>query len=123
MTIAFWCVLAAGLLPYIAAFIAKSEKSFNNADPRGWLAAQQGYRRRANAAQMNGFEVFPLFAAAVLIAHWLHAPQPRLDALALGFIAARVAYLICYVANRPTLRSIAWLCGMVCVAGLFWISA
>ena len=122
MTTAFWCVLIAGLMPYVATSIAKSKRGFDNADPRSWLAGQEGYRARANAAQLNGFEAFPLFAAAVLIAQFLHAPQQRIDLLALAFIAARVAYLVCYVANQPTLRSLMWLCGLGCVMGLFWIS-
>jgi uncharacterized MAPEG superfamily protein len=124
MTTAFWCILAAGLLPYAATFVAKGgAKDFNNADPRGWLQRQEGFRHRANAAQLNSFEAFPLFAAAVLVAAFLRAPQARIDMLALGFIAARVAYLIFYLANISILRSLAWLAGMVCVVSIFLVAA
>ena len=41
--------------------------------------------------QLNGFEAFPLFAAAVIVAQILQAPQARIDILALVFVAARVA--------------------------------
>lgn len=120
MTTAFWCILAAGLMPYAATLIAKvGARDFNNADPRAWLQRQEGFRHRANAAQLNAFETFPLFAAAVLVAAYLHAPQARIDMLALGFIAARVAYLAFYLANIAILRSLAWLAGMVCVVAIF----
>jgi uncharacterized MAPEG superfamily protein len=123
MTIALWCVLLAGALPYVATAIAKAGASFDNRDPRGWLAQQHGYRRRANAAAMNGFEALPLFAAAVLIAQLVRGPQLSANLLAIGFIGARVAHLACYLFDLATLRSAAWLLGMACVVGLFVVSA
>lgn len=120
MAIALWCVLIAGLLPYVAAGIAKAGAGFNNAQPRDWLAKQDGYRRRANAAQFNGFETFPLFAAAVVIAMTInHASQQKIDMLAAGFVIARVAYLAFYLANLATLRSVAWAAGMACTIIIF----
>jgi uncharacterized MAPEG superfamily protein len=123
MTIALWCVLIAGLLPYVATLIAKAGAHFDNRDPRAWLAQQQGYRRRANAASMNGFEALPLFAAAVLIAHVVRGPQAGANLLAVGFIVARAAHLACYLADQATLRSVAWFLGLACVVGLFVLSA
>ena len=87
---------------------------------RSWLAKQTGFRARANAAQANLFESLPLFFAAVIIASLMQAPQARLDLLALGFVISRIAYLICYVGNWPTMRSIVWLCGIVCVVAIFF---
>jgi uncharacterized MAPEG superfamily protein len=123
MTIALWCVLVAGLLPYVATVIAKAGTDFDNRNPRAWLARQQGYRHRASAASMNAFEALPLFAAAVLIAQVLRGPQPSANLLALGFITARILHLACYLADLSSLRSIAWGLGMLCVLGLFVISA
>ena len=121
MTIAYFCVLIMGLLPYVAAGIAKKGfQGYNNSQPREWLAKQTGFRARANAAQANLFESLPFFFAAVIIASVAHAPQDRIDTLAIGFVIARVAYLACYVANWPTTRSIVWLIGIACVLGLFF---
>ena len=121
MTIAYACLLFMGLFPYVAAGIAKKGfEGYDNSMPRQWLATQTGFRARANAAQANLFESLPLFFAAVIIAHIANAPQARIDLLALGFVAARVAYLICYVANWPTARSIVWLLGLICVVTLFF---
>lgn len=124
MTIALWCVFAAGLLPYVATVIAKSgRRGFDNREPRTWLARQEGYRARANAAQMNAFEAFPFFAVAVIIARLLHGPQPLVDVLAVVFITARVLYLICYLANLAALRSLVWFVGFAAVVGIFIVAA
>jgi uncharacterized MAPEG superfamily protein len=119
MTTALWCVLIAGLLPYVATLAAKVGASFDNANPRDWLASQAGYRRRANAAQHNGFEAFPLFAAAVIVAQLTGAPQARVDLLAIVFVIARVAHFGLYLADLATLRSIAWLVGIGCAIAIF----
>jgi uncharacterized MAPEG superfamily protein len=109
-----------GLFPYVAAGIAKKGfENYDNSMPRQWLANQTGFRARANAAQANLFESLPLFFAAVIIASINHAPQSRIDLLALGFVAARIAYIVCYVANWPTARSIVWLVGLICVVTIF----
>ena len=121
MTIAYWCVLFMGLFPYVAAGIAKKGfEGYDNGMPRQWLAKQTGFRARANAAQTNLFESLPLFFAAVIIASIANAPQSRIDVLALGYVLARIAYLICYVANWPTTRSIVWLFGIACVVAIFF---
>ena len=63
-------VLAAAVLPYAWTVIAKgSGDRFDNRDPRGWLARQENpLTIRANAAQLNAFEAFAPFAAAVATA-------------------------------------------------------
>ena len=123
MTIALWCVLAAGLLPYLATLIAKSRRGFDNSNPRAWLQNQQGFRQRANAAQLNSFEAFPLFAAAVIIATYRQAPQGTVDGLACGFVIARLLYIALYVGNQAALRSVIWFAGLICCIGLFIAAA
>jgi uncharacterized MAPEG superfamily protein len=121
MTIAYYCVLVMGLLPIVAAGIAKKGfDNYDNAQPREWLAKQTGFRARANAAQANLFESLPFFFAAVIIASISNAPQHRIDLLAVGFVLARIAYLVCYVANWPTTRTIVWTIGIACVVALFF---
>ena len=121
MTIAYWCVLFMGLFPYVATGIAKKGfDGYDNGMPRQWLAKQTGFRARANAAQANLFESLPLFFAAVIIASIANAPQNRIDVLALSFVAARIAYVICYVADWPTTRSLVWTLGIACVVAIFF---
>lgn len=127
MTVAHWCVLIAALLPYVATGIAKwpsfgrrrADGGYDNNDPRGWLSRQTGLQARANAAQMNTFEALPFFIGAVLLAHQLHAPQQRVDALAVAFIACRVIYIALYVADKATLRTLCWMAGMAANVALF----
>lgn len=120
MTTAYWCVLAAALMPYVAVSIAKSGgERFDNSNPRLWLERQQGFRARANAAQANSFEAFPFFAAAVIVAHLTQAPQDRIDALAAMFVLARAAFIVFYVADWHWARSIAWTIGIVATITIF----
>ena len=104
MTIAYWCILVAAMLPYFTVALAKAAPGFNNSTPRIWLEQLSGWRRRAYWAHQNGFEAFPPFAAAVIVAHLAQAPQGRIDALAIGFIVARIVYALLYVADQPALR-------------------
>ena len=118
----FWSILIVGLLPYAATLIAKSRKDFDNANPRGWLAKLEGFRARAHAAQLNSFEAFPLFAAAVIVSHLRGAPPATVNLLCAIFIAARVAFLALYLANVAPVRSIVWLVGIGCTVALFLVS-
>jgi len=126
MTIAFWCVLAAAALIYLATGLAKIGGRMPpnaNHSPREWLDQLQGWPKRAHFAQQNGFEVFPIFAAAVIIAQLAHGPQARIDNLALAFIACRVVYLILYLADIAYPRTAVWAAGMACIVWLFCLGA
>ncbi|HET8881188.1 MAG TPA: MAPEG family protein [Solimonas sp.] len=123
MTTALWCVLIAALLPYLFTGISKASKRFDNAAPRDYQEQSTGWRKRAHWAQLNSFEAFPAFAAAVLVAHLVAGPNANADCLATIFIAARLVYGALYVANKPTLRSLAWFVGIACVVGLFVVAA
>jgi len=125
MTIALWCVFAAGLLPYLATVTAKAGlKNYDNNDPRAGIDQKlQGYRARAYAAQLNGFETFPFFAAAVIIAHVLRGPLHLVDVYALIFIAARIVYLFFYLAGKGTFRSLSWAVGLFAVIAIFIAAA
>ncbi len=124
MTIAYWCVLAAALLPYAFTGLAKfTGGKFNNKRPREWLDQLEGWRQRANWTQLNGFEAFPPFAAAVIVAHLLQAPQGTVDKLAMAFIGLRVLYGVCYLANWHWQRSLVWFASFGCVVALFVVAA
>ena len=119
MTFAYWMVLVAVFLPYITVAGAKWSPNYDNKAPRDWEGSLHGWRKRAVAAQNNGFEAFAPFAAVVIIAHWAHAPQGRIDLLAAVFVVARVVYIALYLADLASLRSLVWFVGMLCIVGLF----
>jgi uncharacterized MAPEG superfamily protein len=124
MTIAYWCVLAAALLPFAFTLVAKTTgEKFTNRRPREWQAQLTGLPARAHAAHLNSFEAFPPFAAAVIIAQQLQAPQATVDGLALAFVALRMLYGILYVADRPSARSVVWFLALACVVALFVVAA
>jgi uncharacterized MAPEG superfamily protein len=128
MTIAYWCVLAAIVLPYACTVIAKLAGGRYgpdaNRDPRAYLAKLEGLPKRAHAAQLNGFEITPAFAAAVIIAHLAGgAEQGILNLLAMAFVVSRVLYILCYLADQATLRSITWFAGLGVIVSLFCVAA
>ena len=126
-TVAYWCVLVAVLLPYLCTWLVKSQGfgkpraqgGYDNHDPRGWLAHQEGWRARANAAQANSFEALPFFIGAIIIAHQLGAPQTRIDILAVLFVTLRLIYIAMYVAGLPTVRSAIWALAFFANIGIF----
>lgn len=124
MTIAYWCVLAAALMPFLWTVVAKtSGERFDNRTPREWQSRLSGLPARAHAAHLNAFEAFPFFAAAVIVAHQLEAPQARIDALALAFVGLRLAYGALYLANLHWLRSLVWAGALGCTIAIFVAAA
>ncbi len=124
MNLSYWCVLIAGVMPAATVAIAKwGKRDFDNSEPRRWLEKQSGVRRRADSAHRNHFEAFPFFAAGVLVAQQLNAPQNAINMLAIAFIASRIVYTGLYLMDRATLRSICWVLGYLAVIGLFLIAA
>ena len=120
MTIAYWCVLAAGLMPFLWTIVAKTTgERFNNRHPREWQSRLTGMPSRAHAAHLNSFEAFPLFAAAVIIAHLRDAPQSTVDNLALAFVGLRLLYGILYLVDQHWMRSLVWAGALVCTVWIF----
>lgn len=128
MTVANYCILVACALPVVCAAVAKSkglgkrrrDGGFDNHNPRDWLARQGGWQARANAAQANSFEALPLFIAGVLAAQQMGAQQERVDMLALSFLTFRLIYVGLYLADQPSLRSLAWFAAFGSAAALFF---
>ena len=121
MHLAYWMILVAVLLPYVMAGLAKNGGGIDNRQPRVGLEGLQGWRQRADWAHRNHFEALPAFAAGVLVAELAHAPQVRIDGLAVLFVLLRCVYSIAYVADRAGLRSASWAGGLLCVIALFCI--
>jgi uncharacterized MAPEG superfamily protein len=128
MTIPFWCVLVAGLLPYVWVTIAARERvrQFGSADnklPRLQEAQLTGVGARAMGAHNNAFEALPLFAAAVLIAHICGADPAWSTIYALVFIAARVAHGVLYLMDVDVMRSLSFGVAQICSIALFVLAA
>lgn len=119
MNLIIGCLLAAGLMPYLFVVISKtSAPRYNNRDPRGWAAKQQGLSHRAYQAHLNSFEAFPLFAATLMFALWRGGDIERIGWVALAFVLLRLLYGVCYMADWATPRSLVWGAAISCAVAL-----
>lgn len=130
MTTPLWCLVIVALLPYVLSFTGgyfrlRQLGGVDNKHPRQQVAKLEGVGARAYAAQANAWEALGFFTAAVVVLH-LANPEAARGAtaanLSLGFLATRVLHPIFYLANQDLLRSLAFLAGLGCVFGLFWIA-
>jgi uncharacterized MAPEG superfamily protein len=93
---------------------------FDNANPRDPRFYTPGLRARSQGAHLNGYETFPFFAAAVILAEMRAVPQGTVNALAVAFVLVRIVFVLLYLANRPTFRSAAFSVGMACNVAIFF---
>jgi uncharacterized MAPEG superfamily protein len=123
MTIAEWCVFGTLLLYLLTIAPIKwiGFRRFDNANPRDPGFYQGPIGSRALGAHQNGIEAFPFFAFAVLLAEFRGGPQRFVNELAVLFLIVRVAYVLTYVGNRPSLRSILWSLGFIINVAIFFM--
>jgi uncharacterized MAPEG superfamily protein len=119
MSTAILCIFLAYLLPYGFVLAAKTGKGMDNAKPREYLEHVQGWRRRAHWTQLNHYENFAPFAAAVIVCLQVGVDVSRVDMLAIVFVGARLVYGFCYVFDFSAARSLVWTLAQVCVVSLF----
>lgn len=104
-----WILIIAAFLPFLAAVSAKvGGKGFQNHTPREWLAKQEGWRARANAAQANTFEALPFFFAAFIFALLQPTVPDMVMKLGWAWVILRVAYIYLYIRDLSSLRSLIW---------------
>lgn len=123
MTVAEWCVFGALMLYLLTIVPIKwmGIRQFDNAKPRDGAFYQDPLRARALGAHQNGIEAFPFFAIAVLLAEFRGAPQSLVNELAVLFLIVRIAYVLTYLGDRPTLRSILWCIGFAINVAIFFL--
>ncbi len=121
MTIAELCLLGAVILTIVSIMPAKwsGARDYDNSRPRDPAFFTPGLRARSQGAHLNGYEAFPFFAAAVLLAEMRGVPQGTVNGLAVAFLVARVVYVLMYLGDRPTLRSVVWSAGFACNLAIF----
>jgi len=125
MTIADLCLLAAVILTIVSIGPAKMSgaRNYDNRNPRDPAFYTPGLRARSQGAHLNGYEAFPFFAAAVILAEMRAVPQGVVNGLAVAFIVARVLYVLFYLGDRPTLRSLVWAVALLCNLAIFFSPA
>ena len=123
MTVAEWCIFGAVMLYLLTIAPAKAIgfRRFDNARPRDPAFYDNPLAARALGAHINGIETFPFFAAAVLLAEFRDGPQNLINELAVLFLIVRIAYVLTYLGDRPTLRTILWSIGFAINLGIFFM--
>ena len=106
-------------VPRILVVVAlRQAKKFDNDHPRDAVNQLEGWGRRAQAAQDNGWEAFPAFAVGVLAAA-LTGARPELAAiLCIVHLVMRGLYVAGYVGNWSSPRSLVWMIATGCTVGL-----
>jgi uncharacterized MAPEG superfamily protein len=128
MTTPFWCILIAGLLPYVwssAAVKARIDRfgRLDNRLPRAQQAQLEGWGARAIGASANAFETFPFFVAAVIVAHLAGADPGWSATWSLVYLAARILHGVFYASDLDMLRTAAFGLGQTCPIALFVLAA
>ena len=127
MTIAFWTLLFAIMLPWLMALIKKTPSSlhgkYNNSAPRAGEQDLQGVSQRVSWAEQNSYEILPGYIAAIIVSYLVGAEQYCIDIFALIFIGSRILYCLCYIKDWPSLRSAVWVVGLLCIIAIFVMSA
>ena len=115
MTVADWCILGAVLLYLLTLAPVKAigHRDFCNSAPRDPAFYEDPVRARVLGAHVNGIETFPFFAAAILLAEVKHGAQALVDGLSVAFLVVRLAFVMAYVMNRPTTRTLLWNLGFL----------
>lgn len=119
---AYWILLAGALMAYPLVTLAKAGPAYDNADPRNPQALTSVLRQRAFGAHANCLEALPLFAAAVLLAGFRHAPGHPVDLLAWAWFGCRLLYVACYLRGLATLRSLIWAAATAASIAIFVIA-
>ena len=118
------CIFIAFLLNLVskgpvAIAMSRQTGGYDNKNPRAQQRDLDGWGRRAVAAHLNGYEAFPAFAVAVLLAIVTGTDPIWTARLAVVFVIARTLYVPLYIANLDLLRSAVWTVGFASTVGLF----
>ena len=110
-------------LPKGFAFIDLFRIGYDNRHPRDQQAKLEGWPKRAIAAHLNGFESFPAFGIAILMAYVAKSTTTYVHALAITYLVARTIYPVLYIANIHALRTIVWTVGVLSVVALMVLAS
>jgi len=124
MTILILSLFIALLLPYLAkapvAYAMNKLGGYDNNHPRAQQNQLTGFGARALAAHQNSFEALIIFAPAVILAIATNNLGEQIQIAAIIHVVARISYILCYLANLGTLRSIVWAIGLIASFTIVW---
>lgn len=123
MSVLLWSLVVGSLFYVLSkapamAYMNAESGGYDNRHPRQQQARLSGAGARALAAHQNTIDNFALFAAGILVAEAIAQPHIVSGFLAVGFLVARVVYIVCYVKDWATIRSLVWALGYFACLGL-----
>jgi len=126
MEVIIICAFIAVLLPYLAkaplAIAMHKESKYDNNYPRAQQARLSGFGARALAAHQNSFESLIVFSVALCVVLATNNISIIIQALAVTYLVARIAYCIMYYINLSKLRSLMWLIALLCPLAMICLS-
>ena len=129
MTIPFWCLFIAAVLPYVwysfAAPLRSAQfgQALDTHTPRAQDPKLQGRAARLQGVHLNGLEALTYFGPAVLVAHLAHADATWAARLSVAFIALRLVHAFMYITDRPALRTAFFGVALLTAFALFVLAA
>ena len=128
MTIPFWCLVVAILIPYVLAGVGGYYKTrqfdqLDNHEPRTQALHLEAAGARTWAAQSNAWEALTVFAPAVIVAHLAGADAELSAVASVLFVVGRGLHSYFYIIDRPPFRSAAFTVGLLCSLWLFGLAA
>jgi uncharacterized MAPEG superfamily protein len=115
-SIPYLSLIGVGILAYWPRFVAWREMTrmdggYDNNNPRTQQALLRGIGARAMAAHYNCLEGLPFFGLGVLAALQRTVGIHSVVALCVMFLIARIVFILSYLHDHPTLRSLAFMAG------------
>ncbi|WP_416305909.1 MAPEG family protein [Neptunicella sp. SCSIO 80796] len=118
------CLFIAVLLPVLTklplAIAQGKDGGYDNQNPRGQQARLTGFGARAKASHENSFEALIMFAPGVVALVGMAGVTHTALNYAFAWVAARVAYHICYLINLDKIRSLFWAISYTCSLLILW---
>lgn len=118
--LALTAMLTAALwIPYVVCQVTSNGflSAENYKDPTARPVPLWG--QRANRAHINAVETFAPFAALVIVAIAMRATNEMTALWTMLYFWIRVAHAVVYIAGIPVIRTLVFVAGFVCIAGLF----
>lgn len=119
MTPAFWCIIISILFNYFLAGVGgwltlRQTGKFDINQPRIQERELTGAAARVKAA----WEITPVFACCVFIAHFAGVPEEQAALPAYLFVLSRTLYMVCYACKLNPWRTIVFAVGL---AACIWL--
>lgn len=127
MTTLLICLFIATVMPIIAKAplayaMNQLEGGYDNRHPRAQQSKLTGFGARAQAAHNNCFEALIMFTPGAMACIATNTLGKSIIYLAMGFVAARIIYVLAYLFDFHVIRSTSWFVGFMISVVLIYLA-